>query len=172
VLTFWQAQDKARQAARGTATGGRPCTVAEAVDAYVRNLSARGGLAGNVSRVRHHLPPALASKPVGLISSRELERWRDSLAAGMAPATVNRTTRILKAACNLAASHDERITNSNAWRVGLKSLPNAHRPRNIILTDQEVRAVIAAAYDIEEAFGLLVEVGATTGARVSQLTAL
>ena len=172
VLDFWTAQDKARQVARGTATDGRPCTVAEAVDAYARNLSARGGLAGNVSRVRHHLPATLATKPVALLTSRELERWRDGLATQLAPATVNRTTRILKAACNLAASHDERITNTNAWKFGLKSLPNAHRPRNVILTDQEVRAVIAAAYDIEEAFGLLVEVGATTGARVSQLTAL
>jgi integrase len=173
VLDFWQAQDKARQAARGTATGGRPCTVSEALDSYAANLRARGGLAGNVSRVRHHLPAVLAAKPVALLTSRELERWRDGLAAKLEPATVNRTTRILKAACNLAASHDEgRIVNVNAWRNGLKSLPGAHKPRNVILTDQEVRAVIDAARAIDPAFGLLTEVAATTGARVSQLVAL
>lgn len=172
VLDFWTAQERARTVARGSAASGRPCTVSEALDSYAANLRARGGLAGNVSRVRHHLPAALASKPVGLISSRELERWRDSLATKLEPATVNRTARILKAACNLAASHDERITNSNAWKVGLKSLPNAHRPRNTILTDQEVRAVIDAAYAIDPAFGLLTEVAAVTGARISQLVAL
>jgi len=109
---------------------------------------------------------------VALLASRELERWRDNLATKLEPATVNRTTRILKAACNLAASHDERIVNGNAWRNGLKSLPGAHKPRNVILTDQEVRVVIDAARAIDPAFGLLIEVAATTGARVSQLVAL
>src|SRR5215510_2385569 len=72
VLTFWQAQDKARALARGSVADGRPCTVAEALDTYAADLKARGGLAGNVSRVRNHLPPALVSKAVALLTSREL----------------------------------------------------------------------------------------------------
>src|SRR5262249_31035693 len=111
VIDFWQAQDKARVLARGTVESGRPVTVAEALADYERDLRARGGLTGNVSRVRHHLPPSLASKPVGMLTSRELQRWRDGLVE-MKPATVNRTTHILKAACNLAARHDARITNA------------------------------------------------------------
>jgi integrase len=171
VLTFWQAQDKARTLARGTVETGRPVTVAEALDDYERDLHARGGLTGNVSRVRHHLPPSLATKPVSLLTSRELQHWRDRL-DGMKPATVNRTTRILKAACNLAAKHDARIVNANAWNHGLASLRDSHRARNTILADAEVRELVAAAYAQDPAFGLFVEVAATTGARPCQICAL
>src|SRR5262245_45775262 len=170
VLDFWQAQDKARQLARGTVETGRPVTVAEALSDYERDLRARGGLTGNVSRVRHHLPPSLATKPVAMLTSRELQHWRDGLA--MKPATVNRTTHILKAACNLAARHDARIVNTNAWKVGLASLRDSHRARNVILTDEQVRALIEAAYADDPAFGLLTETAATTGARPSQLVRL
>jgi integrase len=170
VLTFWQAQDKAKALARGTADTGRPITVAEALDDYALDLQVRGGLAGNVSRVRHHLPAALASKPVALLTSRELQHWRDALA--LKSATVNRTTRQLKAALNLAARHDARITNINAWKVGLASLRDTHAARNTILTDAQVLALIAAAYAEDPAFGLLTEIAATTGARISQLVRL
>src|SRR5215831_16314322 len=170
VLTFWQAQDAARKLARGTIESGRPVTVAEALADYERDLRARGGLAGNASRVRHHLPPSLATKPVAMLTSRELQHWRDGL--GMRPATVNRTTRILKAACNLAASHDARIVNTKAWKVGLASLRDAHRARNVILTDQPVRALIEAAYADDLDVGVPTETAATTGARPSQLVKL
>ena len=42
---------------------GRPVTVKEALDGYALDLQARGGESGNVSRVRHHLSPALAATP-------------------------------------------------------------------------------------------------------------
>src|SRR5262245_649131 len=64
VLDFWQAQDKARTLARGSVDDGRPCTVAEALDAYAADLKARGGLVANAQRVRYHLPPALAAKAI------------------------------------------------------------------------------------------------------------
>ena len=171
VLDFWQAQDKARALARGTEDSGKPITVAEALGDYESDLKGRDGLTGNVSRVRHHLPPSLASKPVSLLTARELKRWRDGL--GMKPATVNRTTRQLKAALNLAQRLDPtRITNAHAWKVGLASLRDTHTARNAILSDEQVRALIAAAYAIDPAFGLYVETAATTGARPSQLVKL
>src|SRR5262245_48335174 len=170
VLSFWQAQDKARVLARGTVESGRPITVAEALNAYERDLRARGGLVGNVTRVQCHLTPSLATKPVAMLTSRELQHWRDGL--GMKPATVNRTTRQLKAALNLAAKHDPRIVNGNAWKVGLASLRDAHRARNVILTDEQVCALIEVAYADDPAFGLLTETAATTGARPSQLVKL
>ena len=170
VLTFWQAQDAARKLARGTVESGRPITVNEALDGYAAHLAARGGLAGNVSRVRHHLPPGLATKPVALLTPRELEYWRNSLA--VKPATINRMGHVVKAALNLAARHDPRITNVNAWKLGLALLPNTHRPRNTILKDAQVLSLIDAANVIDPAFGLFCEVGAVTGARVSQMTAL
>src|SRR5262249_5825466 len=127
-------------------------------------------LVGNVTRVRRHLPSLLASKPVVLLTSRELQHWRDRL--GMKPASINRTGRGLKAALNLAARHDPRLVNVNAWKFGLASLRDAHRARNVILTDTQVLALVAAAYAKDPAFGLLTETAATTGARPSQLARL
>ena len=172
VLTYWQAQDRARALARGNTDDGRPCTVTEALDAYAADLKARGGLVANALRVRHHLPPALASKTVSLLTSRELQRLRDGLVQKIKPSSVNRLFRGLKAALNLAAKHDARITNAQAWKVGLAALPDAHRARNVILTDEQVRALIAAAYAEDSALGVFVEVGAVTGARPSQLERL
>jgi integrase len=169
VLDFWMATDKARALARGSDDNGRPVTVAEALDRYRDNLKARGGLLGNAERVRYHLPPTIAAKPVSLLTTRELEHWRDSLVGKIKPASVNRLCKGLKAAFNLAAKHDARITNTNAWKIGLAALPDAHNARNVILTDEQVRALIAAAYAEDHALGLLVETAAVTGARVSQL---
>src|SRR5205823_2768439 len=82
VVTWWQAIDRARKLARGTADTGRPATVAEAVDDYERDLIARHGSVANAGRIRKHLTPTLAAKPVGLLTARELAAWRDGLIAG------------------------------------------------------------------------------------------
>ena len=72
----------------------------------------------------------------------------------------------------MRTSLDERITNSKAWKIGLKPLPDAHRARNVILDDMTVRRIVAESYRLSEAFGLLIETLATTGARVSQAARL
>jgi integrase len=173
VLDFWQAQDKARELARGSEKSGAPISVDQALTAYAADLAARSGHGGNVSRVRYHLPPALASKAVALLSSRELQRFRDTLATRMTAASVNRTLHPLRAALNLAHRHDPtRIVNVFAWKVGLRLLPGAHVSRNVILTDDQVRALVAAAYEEDRAFGLLTETAAVTGARPSQVVRL
>jgi integrase len=172
VLSFWQAQDKARVLARGNGDDGRPCTVIEALDAYAADLKARGALVGNAWHVRRHLTPALLDKTVSLLTARELRRLRDGLVGTIKPASINRLLRSLKAALNLVAKHDPRIANTGAWKIGLEALPDAHQARNIILTDEQVLALVAAAYAEDPALGLLVEVGAVTGARPSQLERL
>ena len=113
------------------------------------------------------------SKPVSLLGAPELRKWRDGLLAkGLAPGTVNRTKTGLRAALELAAAHDPRIANQRAWKVGLAALPDAHRARNVILDDTVVRRIAAAAYDHDRALGVMVEVAAVTGARLSQLARL
>jgi integrase len=116
----------------------------------------------------------LLAKPVALLTARELKHLRDGLIAkGAKPASVNRDLKGFKAALNMAAAHDPRITNGVAWRIGLAALPDAHHARNVILDDDnEVRPLIAAAYAEDSALGLLVETAAVTGARVSQLARL
>jgi integrase len=177
VLTFWDAQDKARVLARGTQDSDgeddRPITVMQALDRYETDLDLRGGDMRNVRRVRFHLPHTLAAKAVALLSVRELRHWRDALIKkGLAPASVKRTGKVLKAALNLAADQDTRITNRSAWQVGLASLPDAEASRNVILPDDVVLRIIAAAYKDGPEFGLYVEAAAVTGARISQLARL
>jgi integrase len=174
VLSWWQAQDKARALARGKDTGGaRPATVAEAIADYERDLIARSASPANARRARALLTPTLLSKPVALLTARELKHLRDGMVdKGAKPASVNRDMKGLKAALNLAAAHDERISNARAWRTALAALPDAHTARNVILTDEQVLALIAAAYAESDAFGLLVETAAVTGARISQLARL
>src|SRR4051812_17610847 len=90
----------------------------------------------------------------------------------MAPATINRLCRCVSAALVLAAQHDQRIKNRDAWAIGLACLPDAQEARNVILSDEEVREFIAAAYAIDDRFGLLMEMLAVTGARPSQAVRL
>jgi integrase len=174
VLTFWQAQDRARALARGQTgdDGDRPITVIEALERYEADLVARGGDPYNARRARVHLAGALASKPVALLGAPELRKWRDGLAAKLAPASVNRTRTCLRAALELAADHDPRISNRRAWKVGLAGLPDSQRARNVIHSDGVVKRIVDAAYEHDRALGLLVEVAAVTGARLSQLARL
>jgi integrase len=174
VLTWWEATDKARKLARGNDDAGRPITVKEAVDAFERDLLARGGNVANAGSIRKHLTPTLAAKPVGLLTTRELAHWRDGLlAGGMKPATFVRVAKSTKAALNLAARRDPRIVNRNAWRDGLSGVAEGFASRNLQrLTDAQVSAVCRAACAIDRAFGLYLETLAVTGARCSQVARL
>jgi integrase len=176
VLDYWQAQDLARAIAKGDHrddhNDGNPFTIARALDAYSADLKMREGDTANVMRVRRHLPDALAATRVDAVTARDLRTWRDSLGKKLAPATINRTANSLKAALNLAADHDERITNRRAWEIGLAPLRGAEEARNVILSDAVVRTIISAAYEENAELGLLVEVAAVTGARPSQIARL
>jgi integrase len=176
VLDFWQAQAKARSLGRsdraGDAGPAKPVTVGQALDSYEADLRTRGGDVGNVVRVRTRLPAGLINKAVALLASAELRKWRDSLSKTLAAATVNRTCTGLKAALNLTAEHDERITNRRAWETGLATIQDAEQSRNVILSEAAVRQIIAAAQEQSSELGLLIEVAAITGARVSQLARL
>jgi len=112
------------------------------------------------------------AKPVQLLASKELRKWRDGLLTKVKPPTVNRLSNALCAALTLAASHDRRIRNQDAWRLGLARLPDADQPRNVILTDTQVLKLVDAVYDRDQAFGLFVETLAITGQRPSQLARL
>jgi integrase len=175
VLNYWQAVDQARALARGTddAPDNKPMTVEDALDAYERDLKIRGADPANAQRARKHLTATLASKPVMLVSTRDLRHWRDGLVAkGVEPATINRTRAGLRAALELAATLDPRVTNREAFRVGLKGLRDTKTARRAVLPDADVLRIVQAAYEHERAFGILIEVLAQTGARVSQVARL
>jgi integrase len=176
VLTYWQAIDAARALARkqpGEATDDtKPLTVDEALTRYEADLISRGGDPYNARRARLHLPSSLLSKPISMLGAAKLKRWRDDLATRLSPASVNRTRTCVRAACEWALKHDPRIASNRAWKVGLDGLPDGFRARNTILDDATVRRIVAAAHAHEPAFGLMVEVAAVTGARLSQISRL
>lgn len=76
ILDYWQASDVARKLARGDDAGvaeaGKPATVADATAAYTRDLRARDGNVANANQLRTHLPPALMTKPVAMLTAREV----------------------------------------------------------------------------------------------------
>jgi len=173
VLSFFQAQEKARQLTRcGAPAAGAPITVDEALKVYETDVQARGANVYNAQMPRSHLTPALLAKPVALLDSSELETWRNGLLGKVKPATVNRIANALKAALERVARHDRWIQSSNAWKIGLRGLPGRAEARNIVLPEDTVRAFVAAAYARDEALGLLVETLAVTGARPSQVIRL
>jgi integrase len=168
VLDFWQASTKARELARaGDGQTERPATVAEALNAYEGDLISRRGDVWNARRVRSNLPSTLAAKVVTLLTAKELRDWRNQLVkAGLKPASASRTACALAAALRLASP----VVNATAWKTGLQRLPDSDEARpNAILPDATVRAIVAATYAFEPAFGLLIEVLAVTGARASQI---
>jgi integrase len=176
IMDYWQTQDRIRATGLGVreaADGSKLISVGEAVDAYEGDLERRGGATYNARRIRVHLPATLADKTVAMLVARDFKPWRDALTrAKQKPDTVNRTNAALRAALNHVADHDERITNRRAWQTALARIPGAAQSRNVILSEDDVRAVVAAAYRISAEFGLLIELAASTGARVSQLVRL
>lgn len=196
ILTYWQASDEAKRVAHGgkddpvgVATAPKAVetatTIRTALDRYEADLRTRGGDVGNAVRVRRHLTDATLDKPVVELSLNALRGWRDNLTTKhrrkpgdtgdepqgepLAPSGVNRLCTALKAALNLAADLDARITSRRAWEQGLASLPGAEEARNVILPDDDIRKLIALAPTQGTDFALLIEGLAVTGARVSQL---
>jgi integrase len=174
VLTFFQAQDTARRLARGDNGSGdnAPISVDGALTAYEADLTARSSNAYNAQWPRVHLTSVLLAKPIVVLTSNELQKWRDGLLSKMAPSTVNRLCGCLCAALELAARHDQRIQNKQAWDVGLAGLPDTQEARNVILSDEEVRQFVSGAYGLDDQLGLLVDALAITGARPSQAVRL
>jgi integrase len=174
VLSYFQASDIARRLARGRddTPDSKPVTVAAALNAYEADLRNRGAHLANVTRVQFHMTAAFGAKPVGLLTARDLQAWRDGLIGKMEPSSIRRTCVGLRAALELAASLDHRITNRHVYRLGLRALPNSNKARRMVLVDEVVLRIVEAAYEIDRAFGLMVEVLAVTGARISQAARL
>ena len=178
VMSFWQAQDAARKLARrqpgdDVADDGRPQTVGEALNAYEADLAAKAGDVYNARRARIHLPASILTKPVGLLRSTELSRWRDGLIEqGLARSTVNRIRNCVRATLTLAARRDKRITNRHVWEDDLEALPNATQAKNIILSDDVVGKLITTTYEHDRKLGLLAQVIGETAARPSQVVRL
>jgi integrase len=172
MFDFWQAVERAR--AGGSPTTSKQSastTVREVLDVYQQDLKARGGDVASVDRVRLHLSDTLGDKAVELLTADELKAWRNKLRSKVSIGSVNRIANSFRAALNAVADSDSTI-NRHAWETGLKRMPGGDTARNVILSADQIRRIVTEAYGISESFGLLVEVLATTGARVNQVARL
>ena len=168
VLNYEQAVAEARRLYRGKGDTehdpSKPLTLDEALTLYEADLAARSARTFNARLVRHHLTPALLSKPLALITAAELKAWRDRvLAKGLQPSSVNRIRNVFRAALELFAP-----SRSHIWKEGLERLPNSTRARRAIFPDDVIRSLVAEAYIKNSAFGLLCDVLAATGMRAIQ----
>jgi integrase len=175
VLTYWQAQDLARERVRV----GKPMSdlsIKVLIERYRNDLEQRGRSVTNATRVLFHMEglPRLASKAVNASSlGDDLREFRDQLAAkDIKVATVNRTLSVFRAALNAAADRYERITQ-RPWRAALRAVSGADTGvRNVILSDADRLKLRGAAYARDAGFGLLIDVLDETGARPSQAARL
>jgi hypothetical protein len=178
VLTYSQALKRAPTLARGTSsdTSGsdRPITVEAAIDAYERELIARGRSKFNATMIRGHMKGTpLFTTSVAMLRQQGLADVRNGLvASGLQPSSANRIGKCLKAALTLAADRDQRITNRAEWTKGWAMLANSLVANNIVLPEAVVQAIVAKAYEVDHALGLTFHTLAATGARYSQIMRL
>ena len=195
VLTFHQAQTKARELVRALteeariASFGPAITVRDAIEEYLtarerREAKDRGdkGLKRDArSRLTKHVLDAdekFAAKPLAALTSDDLAKWRDGLK--MALGSAQRTVNDFKAALNATARRAKAAlpaTMRDTIKDGLATVnaaPAVAREAQV-LPDSDVRAIISAAWEVdaegewEGDLGRIVLVLAATGARFSQI---
>jgi integrase len=171
ILDFDQALLRAREVAVDLMSDVGPLSIDRALTDFANDLAGRDSNPDNARRVRKHLSSTMLAKPVGALTARELKRWRDDLLKKMTRPTAVRTIKMFRAALNLAADLDSKITNRNDWRIGLKTRDD-YRPVDRVLEDDQVLQLIDAAYAFDYQYGLLLEVLAFTGTRTKQATRL
>lgn len=198
VLTFFQAQDKARaladQAKSDAGIVTKPVTVAEAAERYLAwYREHRRAVRTTEKAINAHILPALGARPVHALTTVELRTWLEKLASQPARLRSGRlaTKRNFRAAPKTAdekrarratanrilsilkailnrAFHDGRVADDAAWRK-VKPFPKVDQPRIRFLTDAEaVRLVNACPADLRA----LVRAALLTGARFGELSAM
>jgi integrase len=117
--------------------------------------------------VEHHLIPDLGHRKVGQLTVRELDSFASrKLAAGCAPATVNRMRETLRSALSTAVRQDRLIRNVARYGGGVA----AARPPVDRFTDHELALLLKAARD-EHFFPALLLL-ARTGLRIGEACGL
>jgi len=107
-----------------------------------RRPLARTTLANYQVVIENHLIPALGHRKVGALTVRELDEFASrKLAAGYAPATVNRMRETLRSALSTAVRQDRLIRNVARYGGGVATC----RPPVDRFTDHELALILKAA---------------------------
>lgn len=182
VLTFWEAQDRAKAAAQGDETKtkrGTPLTVERAAEDYCKSLEARSTRTAYDARLRlkRLFLPRFGASRIQDLTRRQLETWRDSLVCKDGDAerrrrsqdTANRVLSIVKACLNHAVGDPaNRLSDDSAWRL-VRPFQGVARAREVHFTIPEMLGLLDVANS--PAFRDLLTAGFLTGARYGELCA-
>jgi integrase len=154
-------------------------TVLLAVETYVGVRKARADRSGSEGSLKLHVTndPDFAGLKLGRLEAQNIEDWRAGLPKSLEPSSKNRILNDLRAALNAAAAKYRRQLPAHILaeiKLGTKAESITSSPRRQLLTDEQVRAVVDAAFEVDPSgdFGRLVLLAAATGARFSQLANL
>jgi len=154
-------------------------TVGDAIEAYVIARKDRDLRAGSIteSRLNAHVvgDTAFAGTKLAKLNASTITEWRERLPRGLKPSSVDRLLNDVRAALNAAVERSRRRLPAHLpgeIKIGTRRLGGQRKARKQVLTDDQVRGAIEAAYRVNEDFGALVLLAAATGARYGQLAAL
>ena len=195
VLSFAQAQEKARAWFARVAVGGKlskgtAYTVGDILDEYMRDFRGKS-VAATRNRVDAIIRPALGSVDADKLTKKQIEDWHKGRAASPAKlrtgkfatqentrevldsdairrrqSTANRDLTVLKAALNHAFRED-RLKSDNEWRR-VKPFAAVDVAKLRFLNDDEIKRLIIAA---DPAFRPMMQAALLTGARYGSLIA-
>jgi integrase len=173
VLSFWQAQEKAREwhANRGHAMQGGPLTVRQACESYVMFLRAHKKTGDDADgRLKKHFLPTLADRPVAELTKEEIEKCHWAMVRRnhnpeierQSKDSANRVLSSFKAALNRAFDEPKnKIPSDLAWRR-VKPFEAVGRARQVHLDAAQSNRLINVCGG---AFRRLVTAALLTGAR-------
>lgn len=198
VLTFWQAQDKARKLSREAKLNAgiliKPATVAEAADSYLDWFrDHRRSVKETEHSVRGHIRPELGDKLLDELTTARIRTWLEALASRPARVRSRKTAtkpsfrpapttadqkRARRATANRVlnvlkailnrAFEQGMVASDSAWRK-VKPFPKVDEARIRFLTDTEATRLVNAC---QPELRMLVRAALLTGARYGELTAL
>lgn len=180
VFDYWEAQDRAKTAARRGrkgASGLEPLTVHVAAETYLQWLAAKNvrTAADTRGRLEKHFLPRFGAKLVSTLTKTVLDGWLASMVATSddlekvrrSKDSANRVLSMVKALLNHAIRDAANgLSDDSAWRL-VKPFHGASKARDVRYTDEEVRRLVSSAPDTATAN--LITGAFLTGARYGEL---
>ncbi|QQM06124.1 hypothetical protein I8G32_04704 [Rhodopseudomonas palustris] len=186
------------EAGKGAEGGPTVPTVRAIIEAYSeRRMRVAAGANCSSAHLLRHLPAdcELGRVKLSHLTSKHIDDWIEKLAraygkdgqpAAVAPklstGTLNRLLNDLRAALNGAVEKHRRQlpghipaevkTGTRTRAKAREDLELVEGGRMQLLTDQQIRDIVEAAFSVDEDFGYLVLIAASTGARYSQIARL
>lgn len=155
-------------------------TVAQALEEYWRYRLAKSpalSVAIDQAKIRAHVGKKLLTRPVVLLTTGELERWRNGLVETTpnldrqrrAKSTADRVARVLFAALTYAyRTRHEDVPSADAWRA-VQPFRNVDLPRTRFLSVEQLKRLLGA---LPAGFRDLARGALYSGLRLGELLAL